>query len=100
MTYSVTNREAENHGSLSVVYATVDITSLENAGNEPFDARDALGISGASRYGISVRGVENDGYLVRFDHLNDQFHVQNIADETDVAAGTDVGEVLIEATGV
>lgn len=99
MTYSVTNTERENAGSLSTVYATVDITSLANAGNEPFNARDALGISGADKYGIDVRAVENDAYLVRYDHLNGQFHVQNVADETDVAAGTDVGEVVIEATG-
>jgi len=99
MTYTITNTEEENHGSLTAVYATVDITSLANAGNEPFDASAALGIDGASRYGISVRGVENDAYLVRYDHLNGQFHVQNVADETDVLAGTDVGEVVIEATG-
>jgi hypothetical protein len=100
MTYNITNTERENAGSLDVVYATVDITSLANAGNEPFDAGDALGIDGADRFGIAVRGTETDTYIVRYDHTAGQFQVQNIADETDVAAGTDVGEVLIEAKGV
>lgn len=99
MTYNITNTERENHGSVEAVYATVDITSLANAGNEPFDASVALGIDGADKYGIEVRGVETDTYLVRYDHLNGQFHVQNIADESDVAAGTDVGEVVIQAVG-
>lgn len=99
MTYSITNVERENHGSVDAVYATVDITSLANVGNEPFDASAALGIDGADKYGIAVRGTETDTYLVRFDHVNEQFHVQNVADETDVAAATDVGEVIIKAEG-
>jgi len=99
MAYTVTNTERENLGSVDAVFATVDITSLANAGNEPFDADAALGLSDAGEYGIDVRGVENDAYLVRYDHLNGQFHVQNIADETDVISGTDVGEVVIGVIG-
>lgn len=99
MTYTITNTERENLGSVDAVYATVDITSLDSAGTEPFDADAALGLSDAGKYGIGVRGVENDGYLVRYDHLNGEFHVQNIGDETDVANNTDVGEVVIEVIG-
>lgn len=99
MTYTITNTERENHGSVAAVYATVDITSLENAGNEPFDASAALGIDGADRYGVAVRGLEDDTYRVEYDHLNGQLAVTNAADGTDVAAATDVGEVILKAEG-
>jgi hypothetical protein len=99
MTYTVTNTEPENAGSQDAVIATVDITSLDTAGFEPFDADAQLGISGADRFGIAVRGLENPQYRVVYDHINGQFDVTNVSDGTDVAQGTDVGEVVIEARG-
>lgn len=100
MTYSVTNTERENHGSVDAVYATVDITSLDSAGFEPLDVDATFGLGGADRYGISVRGVENSAYLVRWDHVNERLDVVDVADGTDTAAATDVGEVLLEVIGV
>lgn len=100
MTYSVTNVEDENAGSTDAVFATVDITSLDSAGFEPFDPSAALGVDGADRYGVGVRGLENPQYRVAYDHVNGQLDVTNVSDGTDVAAGTDVGEVVIEARGV
>lgn len=100
MTYTITNTERENHGSVSAVYATVDITSLDGAGAEPFDASAALGIDGAADYGIAVRGLENDAYRVVYDHINGNLAVTNAADGTDVVGTTDVGEVVIQAVGV
>lgn len=100
MTYSITNTERENRGSLDAVHATVDITSLDSAGFEPFDPSAVTGIDGsADRFGVSVRGQENTGYLVRWDTANARISVVNVSDGTDVAAGTDVGEVVLEVVG-
>lgn len=100
MTHSTINTEAENAGSLDVVYHTIDITSLDSAGAESYDPEAETNLSGADRYGVSVRGTETDTYLVRWDHVNGSLHVQNVADETDVASGVDVGEVVLEVKGV
>lgn len=99
MTYSVTNTERENHGSVDAVYATVDITSLDSAGAEPFDPGAALGLEDGAEYGVSVRGQEDGSYLVTWDHINGNLRVVNVADGTDVASGTDVGEVVVGVVG-
>lgn len=99
MTYSVTNTERENYGSLDVVLATVDITSLDAAGAEAIDVEAAFGLSDASIYGVSVRGQESSDYAVTWDHINGAVSVVNVADGTDVASATDVGEVVLEVVG-
>lgn len=99
MTYSITNTESENHGSVDAAYVTVDITSLDSAGFEPFDPDAVAGLGGASEYGVSVRGLENPQYRVAWDHLNGQLDVINVSDGADVTSGTDVGEVLLELVG-
>jgi hypothetical protein len=84
---------------LDVVYLTVDITSLDSAGFEPFDPEAVTGLGGADKYGVAVRAVENSAYLVRWDHVNERLDVVEVADGTDTTSGTDVGEVLLEITG-
>lgn len=99
MTYSVTNTEEENRGSVKSVFATVDITSLDSAGFEPFDP-STVGIEGEDRFGVAVRGQESSAYNVTWDSVNNRISVVNVADGTDVAAATDVGEVVLELVGV
>jgi hypothetical protein len=100
MTYSITNREVENSGSVEAVYLTVDITSLDSAGFEPFNPDAVTGADGAATdYGVSVRAVENSAYLVRWDHINERLDVVDVADGTDTASATDVGEVILEVVG-
>lgn len=100
MTYSITNTERENAGSLDVAYVTVDITSLDSVGYEPFDPSAVLGLEGASRFGVGVRGQENTGYLIRWDSANQRISVVNVSDGSDVTDTTDVGEVTLEVVGV
>ena len=99
MTYSITNTERENQGSKDVVAATVDITSLDSAGYEPFDPGAVTGLDGAENLGVGVRGQENTGYLIRWDTANQRISVVNVSDGTDVTSGTDVGEVVLEIIG-
>lgn len=99
MTYSITNTEQENRGSLDSVIATIDITSLDSAGFEPFDPSAALGIDGVSRFGARVVGQENTAYLIRWDTANSRISVVNVSDGTDVTGTTDVGEVVMEFIG-
>jgi len=99
VTYSITNVEEENRGSVDSVTATVDITSLDSAGFEPFDPSAALGIEDVSDYGARVCGQENTAYLIRWDTANGRISVVNVSDGTDVAGATDVGEVVLEFVG-
>lgn len=96
MTYTTSNVDYESGGSVVSVYATVDITSLDGANTEPFDPDAVFNVD---PLGVSVIGVENgDLYDVEYDHLAQQFVVQN-KDGTDPTAGTDVGEVRIRVDG-
>jgi hypothetical protein len=99
MTYSITNVEQENRGSADSVVATVDITSLDSAGFEPFDPSAALGIDDVADYGARVCGQENTAYLIRWDTANSRISVVNVSDGTDVTSTTDVGEVVLEFVG-
>jgi hypothetical protein len=99
MTYSVVNTERENHGSVDVAYVTIDITSLENAGNEPFDPGAVTGLDDAAEYGVAVRGAEDPTVQVAWDHVNEQLDVINVSDATDVTSTTDVGEVILKVEG-
>jgi len=100
MTYSVTNTERENHGSVDAVFATLDVTSLDSAGTEPVDTDAAFGLADAGEYGVAVRGLEDDSYRVTWDHINEALSVTNAADGTDVTSGTDIGEVVVSVVGV
>lgn len=99
MTHSTINSRQENAGSLSVVYHTIDITSLDAAGAETYDPEAETNLSGADELGVSVRAQESSGYEIEWDHINAQLTVVNVADGTDVTSATDVGEVVLEVLG-
>jgi hypothetical protein len=99
MTHSTVNTEDTNRGSEDAVFHTINITSLDSAGAESYDPETETRLSGADRFGVSVRAVESTDYLVRWDHINAELSVVNVSDGTDVASGSDVGEVILEVVG-
>lgn len=98
MTHTTTVEERVSDGSYEAVFATVDITSLDNADNESFDPASEFGFD--TVLGLSVEGLEKGGsFQAAFDHLDGTtLHVHNL-DGTDPTAGTDVGEVRVKASG-
>lgn len=97
MTHSTTVEDRVSDGSFESVFATLDITGLDNANNESFDPAAELGFNDV--LGVSVEGVENpDSYIVQFDHLENALYVEGYGG-TDPTAGTDVGEVRIKVSG-
>lgn len=105
MTNSISSEtNGRNFGVYEVVEATVDITSLDSAGTEPWDPNSNL--SDVSDYDwVVVLETEND-FHVEFDHSNDQFLVtQYDYDATsdgqriNAADNTDVGTVDILVFG-
>lgn len=99
MTHATVTTEDENAGSTDAVYHAINITSLDSAGAESYDPQAETGVSGADRYGVSVRGQESSAYLITWDHVAGELSVVDAADGTDVAQGTDVGEVILELIG-
>lgn len=99
MTHTTVNTEEESAGSLTRVVHTIDITGLDTAGTEQYDADAEVGISGQTRYGVSVRGMADDAYRVVYDNVADELSVTNAADNTDPTGGTAVGEVVLEVIG-
>ena len=99
MTKSTSVKESGVQGDLLYLFATVNITSLANAGNEPFDP-EAIFDELNDVHGVAIVGVENaDSYQIEFDHLANQLTVVNVADGTNVAAATAVGEVRVKVEG-
>jgi len=98
MTYSTVSAERESGGSTDRVFHTIDITSLDSAGAETYDADAETGVD-PQQHGVDVVGQADTSYLVRWDHVNEQLSVVNVADGTAVASGTAVGEVRLRVEG-
>ena len=94
MTHTTSDVDHESGGSFKSVFATLDITSLDNADSETFDPESEFSVNDV--LGVSVIGLENgDLYQAAFDHLDGTtLHVHNV-DGTDPTAATDVGEVRV-----
>lgn len=98
MTHTTTVEERVTDGNYKAVFATLDITSLDNANNESFDPGAEFGFN--TVLGVSVEGLENpESYVVQFDHLaGNALYVEGYGG-TDPTAGTDVGEVRVKVSG-
>lgn len=107
MTHTTTNVERENAGSVDRVVQTIDITSLDAAGAETYDPGAEVGLENADEYGVTVRGQENPGYQIVWDHINSELAVKYADYDAasdgvliDVPSATDVGEVVLDVIGV
>lgn len=97
MTYTATVEDRQNSGSFESVWLSVDITSLANANNEPFDAAAEADMDVV--FGAAVMGYEEPGsQVVEYDHLEGALYVEGYGG-TDPGAGTDVGEVRLRVDG-
>jgi hypothetical protein len=98
MTHTTSEVDRESGGSVVSVYATLDVTSLDNAASESFDPASEFNFSDV--LGVTILGLENAGtYQAEFDHLDGTtLNVQNV-DGTDPTSGTDVGEVRVRVDG-
>lgn len=106
MTHSTVDTSPESGGSTDVVFHTIDITSLDNAGAETYDPDAEVGVAVDATGGISVVGQENGGYHVTWDHVNGQLAVKYSDNDQagdgvliDVPSTTDVGEVRLKVEG-
>ena len=96
MTHTTTVVRSGNQGDHNYVLADVDITSLANANNEPFDPAAELGLDVV--FGGAVLQLENPGtYIVQVAQNND-LYVESYGG-TDPAAATDVGVVRVKFEG-
>ncbi|PSP80172.1 hypothetical protein BRC81_02990 [Halobacteriales archaeon QS_1_68_20] len=97
MTHTTTVEKRVSDGSYEAVFATLDITGLDNANNESFDP--AAEFEFDEVLGVSVEGLENpDSYVVQWDHLENALYVEGYGG-TDPTAGTAVGQVRVKASG-
>lgn len=94
MTHTTSDVDKESGGSFVSVFATLDITSLDNANTEDFDPASEFALRDV--LGVSVLGLEEpENYTVDFDHLDGTALSVLNADGTDPTSGTDVGEVRV-----
>lgn len=100
MTHTTIESERESGGSTKVAFHTIDITSLDALGSETYDPEAETGVDPSSTGGITVVGQSNTAYLVRWDHVAGVLTVVNVADGTDAAAATAVGEVALKVEGL
>jgi hypothetical protein len=103
MTYNTLDQQRESGGSFYSVFHTIDITSLDQAGAEPYDPGGKFGVT---PYGVEVIGQQDETLDIVWDHVDSQLKVTEINDtgdgtggRVDVAAGTAVGEVVLRVDG-
>jgi len=96
MTYTTVDQERESHGSLWAWYHTINVTSLDNAGVETYDPASRFGIE---VLGVEVVGQEDESLAIVWDHVDGEFKVRNRSDDSTVAQGTDIGEVVLKVDG-
>lgn len=78
--------------------ATVNITSLEQSGAEPWTPKDELAeLTDPTK--VVIAGQESTTHAITFDHLDKQFNVRDRSDNSLTSSGTDVGEVEVVAFG-
>ena len=87
-----------NGGVLQVETATVAISSLTNANNEPWDPEANTGLTDVDAVEI-VGYTQGTTYTVAWNHSSEQFEFATIADGTDPGSTTDVGEVKVRVEG-
>ena len=87
-----------NAGALAAAYATVAISALTNANNEPWNPDANTGLTDAKA--VDIVGYDSaDTYTVEWDHTQDAFVFATTADGSNPGAGTDVGEVKVRVEG-
>lgn len=100
MTNSLSSQTSgQNFGVFEVVDATVDVTSLDSAGTEPWNPNDQLDDVDDYEW-VVIYDQEDYTKFWSYDHSNDQFIVKEVNDTgdgtggvQDVANNTDVGTV-------
>lgn len=109
MTHSTIDLERESDGSLKKFIHTIDITSLDSAGQENYDPSSELNVNLGSDYAVYVGGQEDANKFFFWDHKAATPHlnvkeVNDTGDGTggfqDVANNTDCGEVRLVVIGV
>lgn len=107
MTHSTSSLERESFGSLKAFIHTIDITSLDSAGEESYDPSGELNVNQGDNYGVHVVGQEDESKFFAWDHVAETLHVQEVTDTGDgtggygdVANNTDCGEVRLLVVGV
>lgn len=92
MTHTITTEERESGGSYASVFATVDITSLDNAASEDFDPVSEFALQGVLN--LEVGQLENPNTYVVQAAADNDLAVEQYGG-TDPTAGTDVGTVRV-----
>lgn len=96
MAYNTVDQQRESGGSFYSVFHTIDITSLDQAGIEPYDPGGRFGVT---PYGVEVIGQADESLAVVWDSVDGELKVRNRADDSTVAQGTAVGEVVLRVDG-
>jgi len=87
-----------NAGVLEVEYTTLDVSSLTNANNEPWDPTANTQFNEPKS--VTVVGYDEAAtYTVEWDHSQEAFVFATIADGSDPTSSTDVGELRIRVEG-
>lgn len=100
MTHTTVDVEPQSVGSLEGFVHTIDITSLDAAGQENYDPATAVGVGSGPNRGVFVVGQEDATKVFSWDHTSDHLDVVNVSDAADVSNNTDCGEVRLFVVGL
>lgn len=99
MTFTETVQERGNNGDHRYVVTEVDITSLDSAGTEPYDAESRHNFNEV--HGAEVLDQEDYTHYIHYnaDASTPAIVAKDVADGTDLADNTDVGTVTLKFEG-
>jgi hypothetical protein len=105
MTHTTQILQKENHPTQRSI-VKLDISSLDAAGVEVFlstetdeDKPQYEVLENQSLLAVNVLEWEDESLQISWDSVDGELKVKNLSDGTDVASGTAVGEVVLEAIG-
>lgn len=99
MTHNTEDLEPANLGNREGFLHTINITSLDAAGQENYDPDTEVNIPNGTALGVQPAGQDDTTFRFSWDHVNNHLDVINVSDGTNTANNFDCGEVRLLVVG-
>lgn len=99
MTHNTESLSRQNFGSRKAFLHTINITSLDAAGQENYDPDSELNVNLGDDYGVWVAGKDNSSVDPSWDHSAEHLDVVMQSDGSDAPNNSDTGELRLLVVG-
>lgn len=99
MTHNTESLEPSNFGSRDAYLHTINITSLDAAGQENYDPSTEVNVPDGPNRGVVAVGQDDPTVSYAWNHTGNHLSAVDVADATDEANNADLGEVRLLVVG-